>query len=97
MGPAGNKGKEASIWQFILPGAPIKNIISSPWPLVIHLPDSKTLKSTTTQHLDLSCLPEASTQAHVVPALAHTSLVSTKMLCDVGCKVSYDKEKLLIL
>ena len=35
-------------------------------------------------------------QAHIVPVLAHNSLVFINMLCDTGCKVGYYKDKWLM-
>ena len=82
---------------FILPGSPLKNIQPATRPLVIHLPDGKTLQSTHTGKLDIPWLSKAATQAHVVPGLSHTSLVYINMLCNGGCKVSYEEDKCLIL
>ena len=33
------------------------------------------------------------TEAHIVPGLAHASLISTRNFCDAGCKVMFDKEE----
>ena len=55
------------------------------------------MKSTHTGNLYLSWLPKLATQAHVVPGISHTSLLYIKMLCNTVCKVSYDKDKCLIL
>ena len=81
---------------FILPGSLLNNIQRATRPLVISLPDGKTLKYTYTGNLDLPWPPKASTRAHVVTGLSQTSSVSIKMLCD-AYKVSYNKEKCLIL
>ena len=78
---------------FILPGSPIKNINPETRPLVIHLPDGMTLQYTHTGNLYTPWIPKAATQEHVVPGLSHTSLVSINMVCDAGCKVSYDEYK----
>ena len=58
--------------------------------------DGETLQSTHTGNLDLLWLPKEAMPSHVLPVLSYTSLVSIKMLCDAGCKVSYNKEKCLI-
>ena len=78
---------------FVLPGAPVENIQVATNPLEILLPDGDTIKSTHTCTLNIPWLPVAARQAHVVPGLAHTSLVSIKMLCDAGCLVTYDKNE----
>ena len=36
-------------------------------------------------------MPRKMTQAHIVPGLAHSSLISTKAFCDAGCNVSFDE------
>ena len=33
------------------------------------------------------------TEAHIVPGLAHASLILTRKFCDAGCKVMFDKEE----
>eukprot|EP00970_Alexandrium_tamarense_P017799 scaffold11398_cov137-Alexandrium_tamarense.AAC.1 len=59
-------------------------------PLTITLPDGQCIHSTHTCNLDIPWLPPAATKAHIVPGLAHTSLISIKQLCDNGCRVIYD-------
>ena len=36
-------------------------------------------------------MPHEMTKAHIVPGLAHSSLISTKKFCEVGCKVVFDE------
>ena len=81
---------------FVLPGAPVKNVTQTKTPLVITLPDGQTLKSTHTCMLDAPWLPEKARHAHIVPGLAHTSLISIKSLCDAGCKVAYDEDEVRV-
>ena len=33
------------------------------------------------------------TEAHIVPGLAHASLISTRKFCDAGCKVVFDEKE----
>ena len=40
--------------------------------------------------IDNPQLPKSVRASHIVPGLAHTSLVSIKMLIDAGCNVTYD-------
>ena len=47
------------------------------------------LKSTHECEIGNLLLPKAARKAHIVPGLAHTSLVSIKMLIDAGCFVTY--------
>ena len=81
---------------FVLPGAPVIDIKPAAVPLIINLPDGEVIKSTHTCKLNLPFLPEAATRAHIVPGLAHTSLVSIKILCDAGCEVNYNGKECLV-
>ena len=72
---------------FLLPGAPVTNVQPTQHPLTINLPDGGTIKSTHTCLLDMPWLPFTARIAHIVPGLAHTSLVLISTLCDAGCKV----------
>ena len=74
---------------FVVPGAPVLDIKPATKPLIINLPDGETIRSTHTCRLNLPWLPEEATEAHIVPGLAHTSLMSIKVLCDAGCEVIY--------
>ena len=78
---------------FVLPGAPVTNIKIARHPLKINLPDGDCLTSTHTCTLDIPWLPKESKEAHIVPSLAHASLISIKKLCDAGCKVTYDDDE----
>ena len=33
------------------------------------------------------------TEAHIVPQLAHSSLISTRTFCDAGCQVTFDENE----
>ena len=84
-------GDAGATGTFLLPGAPVKNLRAATTPLKILLPDGGVIKSTHQCHLDIPWLPNEATKAHIVPGLAHTSLISIKQLCDNGCTVVYDK------
>ena len=81
---------------FMVPGAPVLDVRPATKPLIIHLPDGETIKSTHTCKLNLPWLPEAATAAHIVPGLAHTSLISIRVLCDAGCEVIYNGNHCLV-
>ena len=70
---------------FLQPGAPAINIKRASKPISISQPDGKKLVSTHECETDKPNLPKAARKAHIVPGLAHTSLVSVKMLIDAGC------------
>ena len=74
---------------FLLPEAPVVNKSETTNPLTIHLPGGDTLSSTNTCDVDIPCLPKKARRAHIVPGLAHSSLISIKVLCEHGCTVLY--------
>mgnify|MGYP003325311313 CR=1 FL=1 len=75
---------------FVVPGAPVEDVRPATNPLTINLPDGEQIKSTHVCKLRVPWLPEAARTAHIVPGLAHTSLISIKVLIDAGCYVTYD-------
>ena len=75
---------------FVTPRAPVINVKKAKIPITISQPDGRQLKSTHKCKLDIPALPKKAQAAHIVPGLAHTSLVSIKMLVDEGCNVEYD-------
>lgn len=74
---------------FLLPQAKIHNKRVATTPLNITLPDGDIIQSTHLGNLNLPGLPDAATTAHIVPGLAHSSLISIKQLCDHGCHVIF--------
>ena len=62
---------------FLVEGAPAVNVIPAKNPLSILLPNGKRIKSTHTCNLDIPWLPAHMTEAHIVPGLSHSSLIST--------------------
>ena len=75
---------------FITPRAPVINVKKAKIPITISQPDGRQLKSTHECKFDIPALPKKARAAHIVPGLAHTSLVSIKMLVDEGCNVEYN-------
>ena len=59
-------------------------------PITITLPNGKVIQSTHTCNLDIPWLPAQITEAHIIPGLAHASLISTRKFCDAGYKVVFD-------
>ena len=78
---------------FVLPGTLVTNVKVARHPLKINLPDGECLTSTRTCTLDIQWLPDNAKEAHIVPGLAHASLIFIKILCDAGCKVTYDNDE----
>ena len=86
---AGAKG------HFLQPGAPSINIRKTNNPISISQPYGGKLESTHECEIDNPKLPQEARKAHIVPGLAHTSLISIKMMIDAGCFVTYG-EKVLV-
>jgi len=59
-------------------------------PISIRNPNGSTMQSTHEADLDLPNLPPAARRVHIVPDLAHHSLISIGQLCDAGCDVTFD-------
>ena len=76
---------------FVMAGAPVINVKPTTNPIRITLPDGQTIMSTHTCNLNIPWLPDFMTEAHIVPGMAHSSLISIKKFCDGGCKVMYDE------
>jgi len=77
---------------FLLPNVTISNKRKADRPLNITLPDGEVIQSTHVGNLNLPGLGDSATLAHVVPGLAHSSLLSIKQLCDNGCHVIFTKK-----
>ena len=58
-------------------------------PITIKLPDGSLIYSTHIGNLDIPWMPDHMTEAHIVPGLSHSSLISTEVFCDAGCKVFF--------
>ena len=78
---------------FLVEGAPVVNKQIAKRPIAITLPNGKIIQSTHTCNLDIPWLPSEITEAHIVPGLAHASLISTRKFCDAGCKVVFDLQE----
>ena len=77
---------------FLIPGAPVSKIRLTVRKINITLPDGDLISSTHDCEINIPSLPIKSISRHIVPGLAHTSLISTKVLCDAGCEVRYNNE-----
>ena len=78
---------------FLVEGSAVVNVKAAEFPIAIKLPDGSIIYSTHTCNLDIPWLPEEMTEAHIVPGLQHSSLISTKKFCDAGCKVVFDEQE----
>ena len=75
---------------FLPPCTSVKNIKPSTNPLTINLPDGDHINATHKFQMYTPWLPAEAKEAHIIPGLSHTYLVSIKVLCSAGCKVEYD-------
>ena len=73
--------------QFLIKGLSAVNIEIAEYTIAIKLPDGRIISLTHTCNLDVPWLPRKMTEARVVPGFEHSSLISTKKLCEEGCKV----------
>ena len=81
-----------STGHFLLPGTQVTNLKPRDKPLTINLQDGTQLQSTHTCDINLPWLPKSARIAIIVPGMAHTLLLSIKVLTDAGFKVVYDKD-----
>ena len=79
-----------AIRHFLVEGAPVTNLQVSDNPISITIPNGKSTTSTHTCNLDIPWIPNHLTEAHIVPGLAHESLISTRKFCEAGYKVIFD-------
>jgi hypothetical protein len=75
---------------FIRDGAHVVNKQIDTNPITITLPDGATIQSTHTCNMDIPWLRQEATKAHIVPGLAHASLLATAKFCDAGYTISFD-------
>ena len=61
---------------FFLPGTLVKNLQSSVKTISINLPDRSKIRPMHTCDLDIKVIQEKAKLAHIVPGLAHASLIS---------------------
>ena len=75
---------------FLVEGAPVTNLQVADNAISITIPNGKSMTSTYTCNLDIPWLTNHVTEAHIVPGLAHSSLISTRKFCEAGYKVIFD-------
>ena len=74
-----------------------KNGTTKP-PITVGLPNGDLLQSTTQAcQLSLPQLPDKAREAHIIPGLTHSSLVSIGKLCDEGCEATFNKKEVHII
>ena len=73
----------------VIPGPPVTDISSTTAPLLMNIPDGRTIQSKHTYKLATPWLPDEAKISQIVPGLVHSSLVSIKVICDAGFKVTY--------
>ena len=57
--------------------------------------DGRVMTTSKNKKLDLTKLPEAAREAHVLKKLQH-NLISVRKLCDAGCIVTFDEDKAIV-
>jgi hypothetical protein len=81
---------------FLLVTAPCLNKVISQNPLTVRLPNGATMESSHTADLDIPGLNTAASKAHVLPGMAHHSLLSVGKLCDEGYVVTFQRDTVTI-
>jgi hypothetical protein len=62
-------------------------------PLHVNMANGITIQSYHTSELLLSAFPPEAIRAHILPGLAHNSLISVGQLCDSGCDFIFTQDK----
>jgi hypothetical protein len=73
----------------LLANTKCSNKKSTATPLAVRLPNGDTITSTNTAMLNMPYLSHAAKQAHILPVLAHHSLLLVGQMCDSGCSVTF--------
>ena len=76
---------------FVMEDVPVNNKRRAIKPLTINLPDGTRVKSTHECNITIPGLPQILT-GHIVPQLKIASLIGIRVLCEAGCKVTFDKD-----
>jgi hypothetical protein len=81
---------------FIMKGMPVKNLRRADHSITISLPDGSKVSST---HICDIIIPGPPTilMRHIIPGITMASLIDIRILCKVGCKVTFDIKKCKIL
>jgi hypothetical protein len=81
---------------FLLANDHCKNKVLIQTPLELRLPSDATIASKHTAMLDLSSLPNAVRNAHILPGLANYSLLSVGQMYDSGCAITFTANKVAL-
>jgi hypothetical protein len=81
---------------FLIANAHCKNKVLKQIPLKVSLPNGATIVSTHITTLNLSSLPNAARQAHILYRLAQHSLIYVGQMCDSGCAVTFTVQKVAV-
>jgi hypothetical protein len=73
----------------------LQNIKADNNPIIVYLADGSTISSIYTANILIPGLNPAETKAYVFEEL-EGSLISIGMLCDIGCIVTYSKQKVIV-
>jgi hypothetical protein len=65
-------------------------------PLSVKMPNGTSIQSSHTCDLLLTDLPPQARKSHVLSGIVHNSLISVGQLCDNGCDISFNKERVSV-
>merc|ERR1711966_415067 len=71
-------GDTGTTGNFVLPGAPVDEVQEAENPIEIEMTNGSISRSTHTCYLRIPGLPKELREAHIVPGLSHSSLISIK-------------------
>jgi hypothetical protein len=65
-------------------------------PFNVNMPNGMTIQSSHTCNVLLTDLPHQARQAHILPGLVHSSLISVGQLCDNECSVTFTQDQVTV-
>jgi hypothetical protein len=77
---------------FIMKGTPVKNLSWADHPITVTLPDGSKVVLTHICYITIPSLP-TKLLGHIVPGITMASLISIRILCKAGFKVTFDNKK----
>lgn len=85
-----------STGHFLPADTPVLNKRPAIHPITIHNPNGTIMHSTHIAELNVPTLPLAARKAHIVPALHSLPLLSIGQLCDAGCQITLDADRMQV-
>jgi hypothetical protein len=81
---------------FLSAAAPCSAKQAAHVPLIVNMPNGAILHSSQTCNLLLTDLPPQARQAHILPGLAHNSLILVGQLYDKYCSITFTQDQVTV-